>query len=51
MLRWTLKEAWVDATRCRPIVSAHLKAEGLGDIEGTVAVYTTDIELRRWGFG
>jgi steroid delta-isomerase-like uncharacterized protein len=26
------------------IVNAHLKAEGLGDIDGTVAVYTDDVE-------
>jgi steroid delta-isomerase-like uncharacterized protein len=32
------------------IVSAHLKAEGLGDIDGTVAVYTDDIEHDAVGF-
>jgi steroid delta-isomerase-like uncharacterized protein len=32
------------------IVSAHLKAEGQGDIDGTVAVYTDDIEHDAVGF-
>jgi steroid delta-isomerase-like uncharacterized protein len=32
------------------IVNAHLKAEGLGDIDGTVAVYTDDVEHDAVGF-
>jgi hypothetical protein len=32
------------------IVSAHLKAEGLGDIDGTIGVYTDDIEHDAVGF-
>jgi len=40
----------VDATEMQAIVSAHLKAEGLGDIDGTVAVYTDDIEHDAVGF-
>ncbi len=33
----------MDVTEMRELVERHLKAEGAGDVEGAVAVYTDDV--------
>jgi steroid delta-isomerase-like uncharacterized protein len=40
----------VDQTQMVALVERHLKAEGAGDVEGAVAVYTDDIEHDVVGF-
>jgi steroid delta-isomerase-like uncharacterized protein len=40
----------MDVTEMRALVERHLKAEGAGDIEGAVAVYTDDVVHDAVGF-
>jgi steroid delta-isomerase-like uncharacterized protein len=40
----------MDKEQMRSLVERHLKAEGAGDVEGAVAVYTDDIEHDVVGF-
>jgi steroid delta-isomerase-like uncharacterized protein len=40
----------MDQTQMRTLVERHLKAEGAGDVEGAIAVYTDDIEHDVVGF-
>ncbi len=40
----------MELTEMQALVNAHLKAEGAGDVEGAVAVYTDDIEHDVVGF-
>jgi steroid delta-isomerase-like uncharacterized protein len=40
----------VDMTEMRTLIDRHLKAEGAGDIEGAVAVYTDDVVHDAVGF-
>ena len=40
----------MDATEMEALVSRHLQAEGRGDVDGAVAVYTDDIEHDVVGF-
>ena len=40
----------MDITEMKALVERHLKAEGAGDVEGAVAVYTDDIEHDPVGF-
>ena len=40
----------MDVTEMRELVERHLKAEGAGDVEGAVAVYTDDVTHDAVGF-
>ena len=40
----------MDITEMKALVERHLKAEGAGDVEGAVSVYTEDIEHDPVGF-
>jgi hypothetical protein len=40
----------MDHTQMQDLVSRHLRAEGAGDVDGAVAVYTDDIEHDVIGF-
>ena len=40
----------MDVTEMRAVVDRHLKAEGAGDVEGAVAVYTDDVIHDAVGF-
>ena len=40
----------MDVTEMRAVVERHLKAEGSGDVEGAVAVYTEDVVHDAVGF-
>jgi steroid delta-isomerase-like uncharacterized protein len=44
------REALMDSGQMQSLVDAHLRAEGLGDVDGAVAVYTDDIEHDVVGF-
>ena len=40
----------MEVTEMKALVERHLKAEGAGDVEGAIAVYTDDIEHDSVGF-
>jgi ketosteroid isomerase-like protein len=40
----------MDVKKMRDLVESHLRAEGRGDVDGAVAVYTDDIEHDVVGF-
>ena len=47
---WATKEDDVNVNEMKAIVDRHLKAEGAGDVEGAISVYTDDVVHDAVGF-
>ena len=45
-----MKEGDADVNEMKAVVDRHLKAEGAGDVEGAISVYTDDIVHDAVGF-